>query len=786
MATRNLVGCALLGLAIGCGSSESSAPDGGSAADAGPDATAQPDGGGLGEEHGTDAPVVGPASDSQVRVAAARGQGGYLFVWEDERRDEGGDIFGARVSLAGEVLDPVGLPICTAGGTQEAPRVASDGEIYLVVWTDWRLLGLTVYAARVTGAGEVLDPDGIQIAFGAQPDVAFDGADFVVVWQSDSDIVASRVSPDGEVLDPGGVEVCGAGGEQSLPSVAAASSGVLVAWVDRRDGDDTPDLYAGRLSESAEPLDGSGVLVARDVGGAVRLAFDGTQYWATWEGKAADSAAGLDVFVARIALDATVIDAEPIAIAGGPGTQGGPSVAYDGTYALIAWHDQVDPEDSYAFDIRMVRLGADGTPADPEPIAVSAEPGQQARPFVLSAGGDAWVAWDGDSTEPWDIYASRVEGGVVASPGGQRITASANAQLRPRMSAYAGEQLLVWSDRRDAPFARAYAQHIESSGLPRDEPVQPLSAEQSYAFQPSVAGGDPSLVCFAAWLADSETYGIVATRVGATGGAMDPAGIAVVDRPETHFEPAVASDGDTYLVVWEAQVPEREYSAIYAARVSAGGEVLDPGGFLVSSGDAPATSPSVAFGDGVFLVAWYRLDPPWYDVGATIEVAVVTADGQVTAQRQLGSPDPQRDKVEPEVAFDGERFLVVWELHLYTGWNIYATRVTPAGEPLDAEGIAITDTVAEDGVLYIAPAVVFDGEHYVIGWEDEYLTGIRTARLGADGTLVDQEPIEVAAEPLGQRHVDLSVTGSGEVTATYERFDPTAGAWRVFQRRLAW
>jgi len=787
MTTRAIHIKAFLVLVLGCGSGQPSAPDaGGGADDAAADASPAGDAATTGSEHGTDEPVMGPAAASQVRVAIARAESGYLFVWEDERRDEGGDIFGARMTAAGEVLDPVGLPIDTFSGTQEAPRVASDGAGYLVVWTDWRLLGLSVFATRVSADGEVLDADGFQVAFGTDPDVAFDGTNYVVVWQSGSDVWTARVSPAGEVLDAGGVLLCGADGEQTRPTVTVSSAGTLVAWADGREGAETPDIYAGRLSASGEPIDGCGVRIAHGGGGAVRLAFDGTQYWAVWEGTEPGSTAGLDVFAARIGTDASAIDAQPIALARAAGTQGGPAAAFDGEHVLVAWHQQTDPDDSYAYDIRALRLDGDGGIVDAEPIVISAEPGQQARPFVLAQGGSTWVAWDGDSAEPWEIYATRVEGEVVDQPGGQRITGSANAQLLPRIVRDGDQQLLVWSDHRTPHYTRTFAQHIEASGAPRSEAVHALSPAERWSLQPAVSGDDPSLVCYATWFEPENKYGIAATRVGTSDGAMDPAGIVVVDRPDYHFEPAVASDGTGYLVVWEAEMPEHEYSTIYAARVTSSGEVLDPGGFLVSGADDAASSPAVAYGDGVFLVAWYRLDPPWYDQGATIEVAVVTPEGEVVSHRDLGSPDPARDKTHPKVAFDGESFLVVWELHLHTGWNIYATRVTPASEPLDAQGIAITDSVAEDGVLYIDPAVVFDGTDYVIGWEDEYLTGLQVTRLGTDGQLVDAEPRIITAEPLGQRRVDLAVTAGGEATAAYERFDSSVGTWRVFQRRLTW
>src|SRR5690349_14228154 len=72
-----------------------------------------------------------------ARPAIASGVGGQLVVW-DTPRNGTVDIHGARLDAGGQVLDPDGIAIATAAGTQIAPRVAWNGELYLVVWKDNR------------------------------------------------------------------------------------------------------------------------------------------------------------------------------------------------------------------------------------------------------------------------------------------------------------------------------------------------------------------------------------------------------------------------------------------------------------------------------------------------------------------------------------------------------------------------------------------------------------------------------------------------------------------------
>jgi len=171
----------------------------------GPPITVAPDGG----------------SGFQDRPALAFGNNVYLVAWQDgedgaDPNGAGSDIYCARIDAAGEPLDPQGIVVCEAKGYQKRPRVAFGSGVFLVVWEDRRTgRANDIYAARVTPEGKVLDPGGFPVATGDSRNqtyatVASDGKRFLVAWMDywaypTYGISAARIAPEGKVLDENGV-----------------------------------------------------------------------------------------------------------------------------------------------------------------------------------------------------------------------------------------------------------------------------------------------------------------------------------------------------------------------------------------------------------------------------------------------------------------------------------------------------------------------------------------------------------------------------------------------------
>jgi hypothetical protein len=88
----------------------------------------------------------------------------FLVVWQDFRSARRYDVYAARVSPGGIVLDRDGFPVAAGQYNQGRPDVAFAGGRYLIVWMDARRYPIYgIFGARVTAAGEVLDPEGLAL-----------------------------------------------------------------------------------------------------------------------------------------------------------------------------------------------------------------------------------------------------------------------------------------------------------------------------------------------------------------------------------------------------------------------------------------------------------------------------------------------------------------------------------------------------------------------------------------------------------------------------------------------
>ena len=180
-------------------------------------------------------------------------------------------LLATRISQSGQVLDAVPLEI-DMGSVWMAAAAYGNGS-YMVVFTRYdNTLGRhLLYGRLVTpagGVGSAVFPIGPRDQNELYPDVAFDGTNFLVVWQQqpgtgsdppDITVAAARVSEAGVVLDPSGFTVSNTGHGSFTPTVAFGGGQYLATWVDGRNTANYTegfDIYGARIDPNGVLLDG--------------------------------------------------------------------------------------------------------------------------------------------------------------------------------------------------------------------------------------------------------------------------------------------------------------------------------------------------------------------------------------------------------------------------------------------------------------------------------------------------------------------------------------------------
>jgi len=333
--------------------------------------------------------AIGPLSaNAQGDPAVAFDGKNYLAVWSDSRNSTSSDIYGARISPDGLVLDPNGIAICTATNSQFSVAIAANPGIFFAVWVDFRnaIFGTPgdIFGARITDAGAVLDTNNITICtiptFQTAPAVAAGSNDFLVVWVNQrtnvdgANLLATRVGTNGDVVSPNGTALTPDNVDvgQGYPAVAFNGSEYLVIWSDARRINITGyDILGLRLNQFGAPIDSAPLTICSRFGYDTNpaLASNGTDFLAVWTDVTNNSA----IYAARVAASGRVLDPDGFPL---DNSSGGdyPAVASDGTGYLVLWQQ--------AGDIRGTRLSTSGEVLDAPSLSIDTNALSQALPAL--------------------------------------------------------------------------------------------------------------------------------------------------------------------------------------------------------------------------------------------------------------------------------------------------------------------------------------------------------------------------------------------------------------------
>lgn len=345
------------------------------------------------------------------------------------------------------------------GAYQTSPVSASNGSVFLVVWTEF-LADSRIMAARVRASdGLVLDPQGLFIAtfesYQTAPMVASDGKGFLIVWEdlrgaTGSDVIAARVSTtDAAAPTVQVAALVSADGDQMFPAVASNGDGYFVAWEDVVGGA-SANIKGGHL-DAAD----AGAVLAPPGGFTVQnggfpkfrpvTASNGRDYLLAWE----DARNGdLDVYATRVDSSGTaLLDAQALPVGRAASVQTNLAIASNGRDYLVAWEDYRMGSES---DIYAARVLADGSVPDPVGVTLTSAASYQIFPTAASSGGDYLVAWEdygaagGGVTDVLGARVNSLDGTLLETD--QVFAAPGQSQFLPALASVEGRYLVAYQD----------------------------------------------------------------------------------------------------------------------------------------------------------------------------------------------------------------------------------------------------------------------------------------------------------------------------------------------------
>ncbi|MBL9121399.1 MAG: dockerin type I repeat-containing protein [Phycisphaerae bacterium] len=495
---------------------------------------------------------------------------------------------------------------------------------------------------------------------------------------------ATSVSADPPTLSsafvlPGNTAIDLAAGQQTAPCIARGGDRTLVVWADARSA----------LSSSSDGYDQSGT----------------------------------DLFAVRLDANGLLMDETPIAIATTYGIQSKPLVSWNGSSWLIAWEGQTPTPSYLTYTLQARRMSPDGVLLDSQPLNVLSSPTSNTFPaFAVANNGSDWlVIGQGAGAGDGGIKGRRIaaDGTFVDATPITLLAETYYLYFFVDLHAAGGEYLLTYQDNVGMK-GRRFSASLAPIGSPFVVPGSRFADSDSGYFVTWVNGTN-----------------LVGSPMSVTGTLAYPAGKVIAAMSNIPWPGTAESawDGTDWWTSWFHVVSYGEYR-VRAAKIAANGTVVTPGGVDLGHDLTSFASGLRIDGDvngGVRAVFSDEIGVS--EAPLDIWSAALDADAMPTGAAAITTASPAERAADLITGPNGTR-LVAW-LSSHSGISrILCQRVSRYGAALDPVPLELTS-----GPSLSAPAVAWDGERYLVVWSNGLaLSGCRVAE---DGTLIDEVPLAI-------------------------------------------
>lgn len=412
------------------------------------------------------------------RTIAPAENGSIIFVWSDVR-DGQRDVYAQKIDTTGTLLWGIGgMAVTSIAGRQEDPVAITDGNGgAFIAWVDYRNGAMSdIYIQHLDATGSLLlDPAGIPICTADSVQISISmctdslGGVFLV-WQDkrtgvDDDIYGTHVGADHQVVDQGlGVPIAIGSGAQIEKSLEYAGNNTAqVVWKDAYSGN--TNVFGQRLNTDmsfvwTEKLP---VAATADLESVPRTTFiGGDTALIAWQ--QTDST---DRAMYQLTDSNGLVLPEARAVSNNPASQVGPRVKRDGSgNVFIIWADyrhnsqiwkyyaqKVSPAGNLVWDSSGVALEQDLTNAN------------NAR-FTSDGNGGIWCAWERGLFPETEIHVQHIlnDGSAASGANGSPAMTIDGYQFSPILSGDANHGAWVVAADQESGNIDLVTQRITSAG----------------------------------------------------------------------------------------------------------------------------------------------------------------------------------------------------------------------------------------------------------------------------------------------------------------------------------
>ncbi|MAT99158.1 MAG: hypothetical protein CL608_18585 [Anaerolineaceae bacterium] len=507
---------------------------------------------------------------------------------------------------------------------------------------------------------------------------------------------------------PGDTVVALAADDQVTPAISHGDGVTLVAWADQR---------------------------ARAAGGAF-LEFETAS----------------DIYGILLDASGNPLSSLPFAIAQAKGSQSVPRIFWNGTNWLVVFQTYMLGGTGFFYEqsLAAVRISSSGQLLDEEPIILFNTPTSGAIWNVSSDGTDWFIVYQND-----DIYVVKLTAdGQLQQPGTILVPQTFYMRFNLELACTSGVCLLTFNE-QDTTGAVRFDSNFNVLG-------GGLFTLLDGAFVEALAANDTGF--YAAWPQQLPDFSsaVLGSRIDLNGNLLDGTGDNIsLATQQGVSRPVLGWDGTNWRVGWSIS------NTVYVARVSAAGQVLDPGGVAVPGVTLGATAVT---NNGSLQMVRSEFANNEYDVFTVNISAANVAGPQVPLS--LGAPA----QVFVDTAVGSSGYMVSYRSDTGSAYRLMAQPLDANGNPLTAEPVLLASGTYQTGPG--TPSVAWNGNNYVITWGQEGT--IYAQRLLQDGTLVDASPIAVMP---GFGATDVSAIGTTYLIAG-RQFGFTPQIINVYAARL--